>query len=173
MNARNQQRQSTRRVRGLATLAAVLSLGLAGAAVAQPFGHHGSGGPHGMIEQIVQSGKLTLDSSQQLARDRAVEASKAAHQQAIANRQSLHAAMQAELAKPEPNLASVAAAADQVQQQNQGLRKSVRDQWLALYAMLTPEQKAVVRDAMTQRMARADSFRNHMRERFHGPGAKG
>ena len=59
--------------------------------------------------------------------------------------QKVHDALTAELAKPEPDLAAVAAIADGVQASNQTLRQSVRDQWLQLYATFTPEQKAVVR----------------------------
>ncbi len=43
---------------------------------------------------------------------------------------------------------------------------TVRDEWLELYATFTPEQKAVVRDLLQERVARAESFRQRMHERM-------
>jgi hypothetical protein len=44
----------------------------------------------------------------------------------------------------------------------------VRDQWLALYATFSPEQKAVVKTLIQERLAKAESFRERMREKFRG-----
>ena len=74
-------------------------------------------------------------------------------------RDQVHTVMQAELSKPEPDLAAVAAAADAAQSQGQALRKQVRDAWLALYATFSPAQKAVVRDALATRMRKMDERR--------------
>jgi len=50
----------------------------------------------------------------------------------------------------------------------------VRDQWLALYATFSPEQKAVVRDLLQRKVARAESFHQRMRERIREhPGPSG
>ena len=45
-------------------------------------------------------------------------------------------------------------------------RKAIRAEWLALYATFTPDQKAVVKDLLQQRLAKADSFREKIREHF-------
>jgi Spy/CpxP family protein refolding chaperone len=44
----------------------------------------------------------------------------------------------------------------------------VRDAWLNLYSTFTPEQKAVVKGALQQRMARLAQFREKMRQRHGG-----
>ena len=76
--------------------------------------------------------------------------------------------MNAELAKAEPDLAAVASVADDVQASNSALRKQVRSTWLALYATFTPDQKAIVRDALKQRIAQMESFRQKMQQRRGG-----
>lgn len=164
------------RTSNLAALAAAAILGLGGiAAVAQPGG--GPGNPHGApggmdIEHVLLhvKGQLNLNTSQQLSWDNAVAQTKAAHTAGGANRQKLHDAMATELAKPEPDLAAVAAIADSVQATNQSLRQSARNQWLQIYATFSPEQKAVVRDALTKQMARMETFGARMREHMQRGG---
>jgi hypothetical protein len=82
--------------------------------------------------------------------------------------QSVKDALAAELAKNEPDLAAVAAVSDNAQAQGQALRKSVRAQWLALYATFSPDQKAIVKQTIQGEMAKAESFHQKMKERFHG-----
>ena len=162
-------RSSSRRLAGLA---AALALSLAGAAAAQPAGHppHGAG-PDMLVAGILAvKANLNLDTSQQLAWDNAVAATKAARQAARDGRARVQAALQAELAKPEPDLAAIASLTDQVQAQNQVQRVAARTQWLGLYANLSPTQKGVVRDALAQRLARMEAFRARLRERFPPPG---
>ncbi len=79
--------------------------------------------------------------------------------------QGVKDALAAELAKPEPDLAAVAAAADSAQQQALALRHQVRDAWLALYATFSPEQKAVVKGILQQHLAKMESFHQKMLER--------
>jgi Spy/CpxP family protein refolding chaperone len=169
----------TPRARRLA-LAATTALALAfgtSAAMAQPGGHH-AGGHHGMHHGggpgdmlfgkafMEAKASLNLNTSQQLAWDNAVAQGKAARDAARANRQKVKDVLVAELNKPEPDLAAIAAASDSVQLQNQAARKQVRDAWLALYATFTPQQKTVVRDLLQQKVARAESFHQRMIERF-------
>ena len=90
--------------------------------------------------------------------DNVAAATRAARQQGRANFQQVHDALAAELGKAEPDLAAVAAVGDSVRAQNAALHKQVRDGWLALYATFTPDQKAVVRDALRTRMARMEQF---------------
>jgi len=153
----------------LATAAAAFTLVFTAAASAQP-APGTSADPGAMIERMLQhaKAKLNLDSSQQVAWDNAVAASKAAHQAMRANRQKVNDALQAELAKPQPDLASVAALADEVAQQNRVQHVGARNQWLTLYAMLSPDQKTIVRDGIASRMARLEAFRDRMRARMQG-----
>ena len=150
--------------------AALLALG-SHAALAQPGGH---GGHHGHarggfeIEHVLAQLKsqLNLNTQQQGLWDAAVAHGKAARQNARAAMDSVHGALTAELAKPEPNFAAVAATADAAQANAQAARKQVRDEWLSLYATFSPAQKAVVRDAVKSRVDRMDAFREKMKERF-------
>jgi Spy/CpxP family protein refolding chaperone len=77
--------------------------------------------------------------------------------------------LNAELAKAQPDLAAVAAAADSAQAQNSTLRHQVRAAWLNLYGTFSPDQKAVVKAAIEQRLARMDQRRAKMMQR-HGLG---
>ena len=153
--------------------AALLALG-SHAALAQPGGPGGPGhhGPHGRggfeIEHVLAQVKaqLNLNTQQQAMWDAAVAHSKTARQNARAAMDSVHGALTAELAKPEPNFAAVAATADAAQANAQALRKQARDEWLSLYATFSPAQKAVVRDVVRARVERMEAFREKMKERF-------
>jgi Spy/CpxP family protein refolding chaperone len=166
MNVRTFPRSTLR----LAAVAAAAVLALTGvAALAQPGPMHmHGGGPGGgiEIEHVLGAvkGQLNLNTSQQLMWDNAVAQTKAAHAAGRANMQQAHDALTAELAKPEPDLAGLAAVADSVQTNNQTLRHGVRDQWLKLYATFTPEQKAVVKTALATRVARMDAMRARMQQ---------
>jgi hypothetical protein len=116
--------------------------------------------PLAVLEQI--QAKLNLNTSQQQQWDAAVAQSKSVHDAVRANFQQLKAATQAELAKPDPDLAALATLSDQVQQQNMAQRKQARAAWLALYATFTTDQKTTVRDAINAKMARMDTFRQRM-----------
>jgi Spy/CpxP family protein refolding chaperone len=154
-----------------ATAALALAAGPAAADPGQGMKHAAPGaGFDQMIPHLLANAKasLNLNTSQQLAWDNAVAATKSAHETGRANRQQLKTALAAELATAEPNLAAVAATADAVEQQNRTLRHQVRDQWLALYATFSPEQKAVVKSLIQERLAKAESFRERMREKFRG-----
>jgi len=158
-----------------AAAALALTLG-AGITLAQPGAHgaHGHGAPGDMIGHVIASAKdqLNLNTSQQQMFDAAVASSKTAHLTGQSLHQSVKDALTAELAKSEPDLAAVAAVSDNAQAQGQALRKSTRAQWLALYATFSPDQKAVVKQTIQGQMAKAESFREKMKERFKGrPGA--
>jgi Spy/CpxP family protein refolding chaperone len=151
-----------------AAAALAMTLG-AGSALAQPVGGpHGPGSPDQMIGRLIEHAKaqLNLNTSQQSMFDTAVAHSKAAHESGRALRQKVKDAAQVQLANAEPDLAKVAAVADEAEQQGRALRLSIRSEWLTLYATFTPEQKAVVRDMLQKKMARAESFREKMRERM-------
>jgi protein CpxP len=142
----------------------------AGLAVAQPGPMHAHGGPGPGIEGVLSQlkDKLNLNTAQQDQWETIRTQGKAAFEAARTARQNLHTAMQAELAKPEPNLAAMAALADKAEADARAARNKVRDQWLQLYTnTFTSEQKAVVRAALQDHMAKMDSFRAKMIERLH------
>jgi Spy/CpxP family protein refolding chaperone len=150
----------------IAAVAAMAVIATSGAARAQPaHGHYGGGGDVAMAIAALK-GQLNLNTSQQQMWDSAVAASKAAHQTMRANLQRVHDALTAEIAKAEPDLSAVSSVGDQVQAQNIQARRQARDTWLALYATFTPDQKAVVKTALQNRMARAEAWRQkHMEAR--------
>lgn len=159
--------------RPLAVIAAALAFGISGIAAAQPHGAamHGGPGADGMIAGALQAVKarLNLNTSQQVAWDAAVNDSKTVRQAARARMQQVHDALTAELAHPEPNFAAIATLGDQAQQDIGAQRLQVRNEWLSLYSTFTAEQKAIVRDAVAQRVARMDQFRARMLQ-HRGPG---
>jgi Spy/CpxP family protein refolding chaperone len=167
------QIMKTRNARWTGVMAgALIALG-SHAALAQPggMGHHGPGHGAGQgfaIEGVLASLKdqLGLNTSQQVMWDNAAAQTKAARGNGRAGMEQVHAALNAELAKAEPDFAAVANAADAARANNQALRKQVRDEWLKLYATFSPAQKAVVRDAVKARVARMDSFREKMKQRM-------
>jgi LTXXQ motif family protein len=150
--------------------AAILAVGLSGVAfiaLAQPRAGapmHAFGDPLAAIAAV--KAQLGLSDTQQAQWDSAVAQSKAAHQAARTNFSQLKAATQAELAKPAPDLAALAALADDVQEQNVTARRVARDAWLALYASLSQEQKTIVRDAIQAKLDRMAAFRAQLRERL-------
>ncbi len=154
---------------GFAAAAAAAVIGLGAIAHAQPghFGHR-KGGDF-MAAIAVLKGQLNLSASQQARWDSAVAAGKAARASVRTNMQNVRSVLNAELAKAEPDLAAVAAAADSARTQNEALRHQVRDTWLGLYATFSPDQKAVVKAAIEQRLARIDQWRAKMKQRHaHG-----
>jgi hypothetical protein len=124
------------------------------------------------IEQVLASVKdqLNLDPTQQRDWTLAVAATKAAHVTARANMQAVHDALAAELANPTPDLAKVATVADVVQASNATLHQGVRNQWLAIYANLRPDQVSVVRNAILAQLARMDAVRAKMQQRMQNGG---
>jgi hypothetical protein len=110
------------------------------------------GSPLHMLAAV--KAELNLNTSQQLQWDNAVALAKTAHEAARAARNQLKAAMQAELAKAEPDLASVAMLGDGMRPQAESAHRAVRDAWFSLYATFTPEQKVVVRETLKAAIAR-------------------
>jgi len=157
---------NTRFTQRLAVFAAATVLMLSGgAAFAQrPHGAHGGELSFGIAALKDQ---LNLNTSQQAMWDSAIAQTKAARESGRANMQKIRDAMTSELAKPEPDLAAVAAAADDVHAANQALRKQVRGTWLALYATFSPDQKAIVKNAIQQRLAKMQTMREKWQQR-HG-----
>lgn len=135
-------------------------------------GHHGQG-PGFALEGVLAQVKaqLNLNTSQQAMWDSAAAATTNTRGTGRANMEKVQEALNAELARAEPDFAAVATIADAAQASNQTLRRQVRDQWLALYATFTPAQKAVVRDAVKARVDRMQSMREKFRERMPSRGS--
>lgn len=157
-----------------ATAAAAILLCGGAVATAQPgMGGGGHGPGMGMDVEHMLAGlqsRLKLTPGQQDMWNAAIAASKSAREAGRASMRKVHDAMTAELANATPNLAGVASVAELAQADNQALRRSVRDQWLNLYATFSPEQITVVREALQQHLARMDSFHAKMLERMQRPG---
>lgn len=145
----------------IAALAAVALGGVAAYSWADGPRHGHGTDPVAVIASL--QAQLKLNTSQQLQFNNALAQSKAAHAAMRTGFAQLKAATQTELAKSAPDLASLAAMSDQVQQQNSGARKQARAAWLALYDTLSSDQKLVVRDAINARIAQAEEFRAQMR----------
>jgi Spy/CpxP family protein refolding chaperone len=154
----------------LAAIAAATLIGLTGAAFAKPFHHdHGAGGD--VVMSIIRlKSQLNLNTSQQTMWDNAVAAGKAARATSRTNMQKVHDTLATELAKPEPDLAAVSTASDSARNANAALHAQVRDAWLNLYSTFTPEQKSVVKNALSQRVAKMDRFREKMLQRHSNGG---
>jgi Spy/CpxP family protein refolding chaperone len=151
----------------LVAVAAAALIALSGVAAAQPF-HHGRGGGDVVMSIVRLKNQLNLNTSQQTMWDNAVAAGKAARTTARANLQKVHDTLAAELAKPEPDLAAVAAAADSARNANAALHAQVREAWLNLYSTFTPDQKTVVKNALSQRLAKMDQMRQKWLQRHGG-----
>jgi Spy/CpxP family protein refolding chaperone len=125
--------------------------------------HAGDIGP--TLPRVLERAKasLKLDAEQQRLWDDVVAQSKAAREAVRASRQQVKDTLSAELAKAEPDLKVVAGAADPVQLEGLAEQRKVRDQWLALYARLSPEQKAVVRDLLRDMLTRAETYHDRIR----------
>lgn len=127
---------------------------LGAAASAQPM--HGDS----PLETLVTvKSQLNLNTAQQQQWDNAAAMTAAARSAMRSNLQQARAALDAELAKAEPDLASVAAATDSARDEMTSLHRQARDAWLALYASFTPEQKGIARDAIKGHLAQMQAKR--------------
>jgi len=136
-------------------------------------GAPGPGGPGvgpGMVEHVLEGlkDKLALDGAQQSLFDAARAQTLAARDRMVASRNDVRAKVESELAKPDPDLAAVAALFESAEEQSRALRHQTRDQWLKLYASLRADQKLVVRDELKARFDRMETMRERMKER-RGP----
>jgi hypothetical protein len=145
----------------IALLAAVALCGVAAYSWADGPRHGHDSDPLAIIAGL--QAQLKLNTSQQLQFNNALAQSKSAHDAMKSGFAQLKGATQTELAKSAPDLASLAALSDQVQQQNSGMRKQARAAWLALYDTFSADQKLVVRDAISAHIAQAEAFRAQMR----------
>jgi uncharacterized membrane protein len=132
------------------------------------FHHHGPGmgDPLGVLLRI--KGDLNLDTSQQQQWDNALALSKSAHQTMRASVQQLVAALQTQVATTAPDLRALADQSDTVHEQNVVARKQARAAWLALYETFSADQKAVVANALSARLARMQAWKARMQGQTGG-----
>lgn len=64
-----------------------------------------------------------------------------------------------ELEKAVPDLAALAALRDDTVLADLALRQRARTEWLALYALLTPEQVVILREELKRRAEQMDTLR--------------
>lgn len=102
---------------------------------------------------------LNLTPAQQAQFLKAVAATQVVIPQIQANHQTLIKDAQAELAKAVPDLAALATEKDNTELANLALRQSARAEWLNLYAMLSPDQVAVVKKTLNELITRLESLR--------------
>lgn len=123
------------------------------------------GGEPGRMMARLQHVKaeLNLSSTQEAQWNKAIERARAAKETNQLNRQQIRTAVQAELAKPAPDLRALAALKDNFRQQRASLHQAVREEWLLLYDLLSPTQKALVKEKMQHRLARMERFK-HQRD---------
>jgi Spy/CpxP family protein refolding chaperone len=128
--------------------------------------HDGDIGP--ALPRVLERAKasLNLDAEQQRLWDDVAARSKAAREAVRTSRERVKDRLVSELAKAEPDLKVIAGAADPVLLESQQVRRKVRDLWLDLYAGFSPEQKAVVRDLLRDRLTRAEAFHDRLREQM-------
>jgi len=155
---------------GFRTISLILGLaaglGLAVPAMSAPDGAFG----HGLMGLQRIKDQLNLTTSQQVQWDAAMAQAKSARDAMRQSHLQLRQALQAELAKAEPDLAAVAALHDSLQPANVAARQQARNAWLQLYSTFSLEQKTVVKNALMTKLQRMERFREHMRDHFtpHG-----
>jgi protein CpxP len=137
-----------------------------GALQAVAHGHRADGPDFAMARLGKLHDQLKLTPEQEGLWRQAEEKTRETAKQMRASRDKVRDALKQELAKSEPDLAAVASIADQAQEDRLKARHEVRDLWLKLYAGLSPQQKAVAADFLRDRLARAEHFREKIKERY-------
>ena len=142
----------------LAAVAAFLAFGLpaahadfSGFGFSFPAANPGTGVSFPAIDRI--EGKLNLTPGQKAQFDVALEASKAAFLAIEASHESLKQFAQTELANTRPNLELLTAELDDAREVGKIERNKARAEWLKLYAMLSDEQVATIKEALQEKMA--------------------
>lgn len=102
---------------------------------------------------------LQLTPPQQLQFARAMAATQDVLPQLRANHKAMLDATTNELEKAVPDLAALAVLRDDTVLADLALRQAARAEWLALYALLTPEQVALLREELKRRVEQMDSLR--------------
>jgi Spy/CpxP family protein refolding chaperone len=147
---------------GLLVAAAPLVAPMA-SAQGMPPGPFGPFGPR--IERL--AAELKLSAEQRAQWDAQVQKSKSLFEAMKKARADMHQTIKAELAKAEPDLAALAAKADEARDKGRSAHRELRDGWLKLYAGFSAEQKAVVKKRILAHIERFDRMRDRMHDRMH------
>ena len=161
--------KAIQRISRRALAASVLGAGLFATTLAIPAAAQRGDHHHGeqFLAHITEvKSQLNLDASQQALWDSAVAAGKAAREAGRGRRDSIRQVVAEEVAKAAPDLGRIASTTDKVRDSNTTDRRAARDQWLKLYATFRPDQVAVVKTMLDNRLSRMDSFRDRMKNRF-------
>lgn len=162
------QRNDGKWMRRAVAAGMVAALGFAGvglpgqAQAAQQAAHHGK--YHARLERLERALKLAPEQRQ--AWQAIAAKRRALWRERRQGWRATRQALQAELAKPAPDLARVAAVRDQARAQERHARRELEGLQLRLYASFSPQQKLVLRDFLKARLARAEQRRAH-RGRWH------
>lgn len=133
-----------------------------------PVGHGPRGMPFDPVPAIIHlKDKLNLTMAQETQFQALLEKGKTFRTQAQSTRSTMKDALAAELAKDAPDFAALAAKHDAIHADMDKNRKTMRDEWLAFYNQMTPQQKLTVRDAIKERVAKFEQ----MRGQHQRPGA--
>ncbi len=143
------------------TTAALVAIGLGGGALvtAEVVGNNDAG--LGVIAPVSAEvyQKLHLNLNQQAMWQQIQFAAEDNRQLLRARLSQVREVLDEELGKPEPDLEVVVAQAQPAVDSLIAAMRANRDRRLALYASMSPEQKAVVRDDIKERLARFDRLR--------------
>jgi hypothetical protein len=128
-----------------------------------PPGPFGPFGPR--VERLAT--ELKLSAEQRAQWDAQVQKSKSLFEAMKKARADMHQIIKTELAKAEPDLAALAAKADEARDKGRAAHRELRDGWLKLYAGFSAEQKAVVKKRFLAHLERFDRMRDRMHDRMH------
>jgi len=127
---------------------------------------HGPFGPAGpRLERLAT--ELKLSAEQRAQWDAQMQKSKTVHEAMRKARTDMHQVVKAELAKAEPDLAALAAKADEARDKGRAAHRDLRDGWLKLYAGFNAEQKAIVKKRILVHLGRFEKLRDRMHQRMH------
>jgi len=155
--------KNTRKLIASAITAAVLGLGVfsVNTSMAEPFGH----GEREFFPMRDIHDKLHLAADQEKTWQTLAQKSKDLRISGQDHRNEIKSQIKQELEKSEPDLARLAALTDRAMDEQTAKRRQLRDEWLKLYTQLSPEQKVAVRDAIKDRVAKAETFREKIKQR--------
>lgn len=159
-----------RKTRLIAVLLAAALAAPAGFAFASPHGghghhHHGGFGQYGGLLSEEVRKQLNLAPEQDRDWQELKRQQQALWEQMRDTHQQMRAQIDAELAKPQPDLAAINAAMDAAHERNYAANKRLREAALGFYQTLTPDRQAIVVSALKERHERFKKSREH---RHHG-----
>lgn len=108
--------------------------------------------------------KLHLSAAQEKTWQQLADKTQALRISGREQRKEIKSQLDQELNRAQPDLARISALSDKTMDEQTAKRRALRDDWLKLYTQFSPEQKAVVKDAIKAKFARFESFREKIRQ---------